>query len=157
MFLPIFISTASALFKYSADTPKRPDAYCAISLSACCLSSGSIPPSPVLAIEPTLLLPMANAILASLLNAPNDIAPIMIGVSISIGFSANLSPSTTEVLQVSRYESIGGLDTCAGNMLKSSNVGIFLVSPQPLTLYDPDYIACVGHISSQILHPTQFS
>ena len=67
-------------------------------------------------------------------------------------------------------------------MLKSSNVGILLVNPQPLTLYAPvwllrlistivefdhtplpsstrglTYIACVGHISSQILHPTQFS
>lgn len=88
-------------------------------------------------IVPTLLLPIANAIFASLLNAPKDIAPIIIGVSISIGFSANLSPRTTEVLHVSLYESIGGLETCAGNMLKSSNVGILLVNPQPLTLYAP--------------------
>ena len=50
---------------------------------------------------PALLLPIASAILASLLNAPKDIAPIIIGVSILIGFSANLSPNTTEVSQFS--------------------------------------------------------
>ena len=45
----------------------------------------------------------------------------MIGVDILIGFSANLSPNTTSELHGSRYLSIGGLDTCAGNIVKSTN------------------------------------
>jgi hypothetical protein len=55
--------------------------------------------------------PRAKAIFASLLKAPKDIAPIIIGISNFNGFSAYLSPKTTFVLQGSLYVSRGGLET----------------------------------------------
>ena len=131
---------------------------------------------------PAKLDPIANAILASFDSAPNDIAPIMIGVSIFNGFSANLSPKTTSVPQGSLYLSIGGRDTCAGITTKSSKSGMRLKAPVLLSLYDAVWdcltistmsgnphpclassgiaftsIARLGHISRHILHPTHFS
>ena len=153
-----------------------------MSLSASSLSSGSIPPSPVFVTVPARDDPIAKAIFASLDNAPNDIAPIIIGVSILSGFSANLSPKTTSVPHGSLYLSIGGRDTCAGITTKSSKSGILLSAPVLLSLYDAvcdcltistmsgnphpclassgiafTSIALFGHISRQILQPTHFS
>src|SRR5664280_915970 len=108
-----------------------------MSLEAYLLSSGSIPPSPVLVAVPARVAPIASAIFASLLRAPKDIAAIIIGVSSTKGFSAYLAPSVTLVLHGSLYLSIGGLETCAGIITRSSKVGITLVAPHPLTLYVP--------------------
>ena len=66
---------------------KRPDAYCAMSLVIFpFLRQHS--PSPVLVAVPARVAPIASAILASLLKAPNDIAAIIMGVSSTSGFSA---------------------------------------------------------------------
>ena len=68
--------------KYSVVTPKRPEAICFVLLQSEIPSNSSwnrslsSPPSPVLLRVPSLFMASASASWASLLMAPNDIAPV---------------------------------------------------------------------------------
>ena len=73
---------SSAFTRYSAVTPKRPDAICLVLLFRDMPSSVpenlslSSPPSPVLLLVPRKFMARARASCASLLMAPNDMAPV---------------------------------------------------------------------------------
>ena len=75
------ICISSAFTRYSVVTPKRPDATCFVLLDSEMPStsawnrSESSPPSPVLLLAPSLFIARQIASCASLLNAPNDMAP----------------------------------------------------------------------------------
>ena len=102
-----FICISSALTRYSAVTPKRPDAICFVFDDRLMPSTSewyrslSSPPSPVLLRAPSLFMASARASWASMERAPNDIAPVtkcftMLATgstsSIGVGFSAFLKP-----------------------------------------------------------------
>ena len=76
------ICISSALTRYSVVTPKRPEATCLVLLESEMPSvdewkrASSSPPSPVLERAPSLFIASARASCASLLRAPNDIAPV---------------------------------------------------------------------------------
>ena len=78
----ILICISSAFTRYSAVTPKRPEATCLVLLHKEILSQvswkrmASSPPSPVLLRVPSLFMAKANASCASLLIAPNEMAPV---------------------------------------------------------------------------------
>ena len=64
----ILICRSSALVRYSAVTPKRPDATCLIAerRSGSCRRSGSSPPSPVFDLPPMRFMAMASVSWASI-------------------------------------------------------------------------------------------
>src|SRR6056300_76878 len=95
------------------------------------LSSGVIPPSPVVVEVPIADAPRPRASFALAPRAPKLIPAIVIGISRVIGFFANRSPMTTEVLHFSRYPSKGYLEADAPKNTRSSKLGTFLLAPKP--------------------------
>ena len=102
----ILIWMSSALTRYSAVTPKRPDATCLIAeriespLAIGLKRSTSSPPSPVLDLPPMRFIAMARVVWASRLMEPKLIAPVAKRLTIWLagstssrlsGVSANLN------------------------------------------------------------------
>ena len=85
----ILICIMSELARYSAVTPKRPDATCLIALriespfAIGLKRSGSSPPSPVFDLPPMRFIAMASVVCASREIEPNDMAPVANRLTIS--------------------------------------------------------------------------
>ena len=74
----ILIWMSAEFVRYSAVTPKRPEATCLMALrrAGSCSRSGSSPPSPVLDLAPSRFIATANVSCASPEIDPYDMAPV---------------------------------------------------------------------------------
>ena len=102
------ISSSSQLFRYSAVTPKRPEATCLIALdglspfSRSLKREGSSPPSPESDFAPIRFIAIDRVSCASGLNAPNE----MPGDTSLLRISVILSTVSTEIDSYLRSKSI---------------------------------------------------
>ena len=93
----ILIWMSSALTRYSAVTPKRPEATCLIAeriespLASGLKRSASSPPSPVFDLPPMRFIAIASVVCASRLIEPKLIAPVAKRLTISLAGSTSSS------------------------------------------------------------------
>ena len=124
----ILICIMSELTRYSAVTPKRPEATCLIAermkspFGSGLKRSASSPPSPVFDLPPMRFMAMASVVCASREIEPNDMAPVekrrtmfLAGSTSSSG--TGLRPSSSAVLMRNRPRMVSSRSVCSLTIL----------------------------------------